>query len=173
MIVISNGPVLVTESGVTTPLSAESAAEPTAGSESRLNVATTSSAVSGVPSLNFTFCRIVKTQLLPLPSGVFQAVAISGLSVPAPGSTYTRYSPVMPVVESTACVRLVIGSTAMAGLSVPTRSVPPALAVAGVVVLAYAAAPPNMPSSGTDMPMPVPSLSSAARLRRPAMYSSM
>ena len=87
MIVISNGPVLVIPSGVTTPFSAESAAEPMAGSESRLNVATTSSAVSAVPSLNLTPWRIVKTQVLPLPSGVFQAVAISGFRVPVAGST--------------------------------------------------------------------------------------
>ena len=37
----------------------------------------------------------------------------------------------MPVVESTACVALVTGSTAIAGLKVPTRRVPPAFAFAG------------------------------------------
>jgi len=78
----------------------------------------------------------VKTQLLPLPSGVFQAVCDLGLEGAVAGSTYTRYSPGMPVVESVACVALVTGSTAIAGLSVPARRLPPALAFAGAVVRA-------------------------------------
>ena len=86
-IVTSNGPVFVIPAGVSRPLRTDSADDLLAGSASRWNVATTSSAVSGEPSWNFTPWRIVKTHVLPLPSGVFQAVAISGFSCPVAGLT--------------------------------------------------------------------------------------
>ena len=85
--VTSNWPVLVIPVGTRRPFSTESADELLAGSASRWNVETTSSAVSGVPSWNLTPWRIVKTHDLPLPSGVFQAVAISGFSWPVAGLT--------------------------------------------------------------------------------------
>ena len=87
VMVTSNCPVLVIPVGTRRPFSTESADELLAGSESRWKVETTSSAVSGVPSWNLTPCRIVKTHDLPLPSGVFQAVAISGFSWPVAGLT--------------------------------------------------------------------------------------
>ncbi len=78
----------------------------------------------------------------------------------------------MLVAARTACVSLVIGSMADAGLRLPTRSVPPALVTVGRGA-ASALTSPNRPSSGTDMPTAVPRRKSSRREISPARYSSM
>src|SRR4051812_1667225 len=79
-----------------TPLNDESACESFVSS--RLNVATTSSAVSGVPSWNLTPCRSLNVQLFALFDG-FHDVARRGLSTEFL-SAQTSCSPGMCEIES-------------------------------------------------------------------------
>ena len=112
-----------------TPLNADSAAEAFLGSASRLMLATTSSALIGVPSWNFTPWRIlnVHTDASALGS---QLSASRGTALSL-ASDQTRYSPGWHSTAAPPSSATVIGSIADAGALMPTLTVPPGLTDAG------------------------------------------
>src|SRR4051812_8459494 len=91
-------------------------------------VYTTSSAVSGEPSWNFTPWRRVKVHTAPFLLG-FQLVASIGLSASAWLSSKIRNSPVWASMHSPPASATVSGLTAAAGAWVASFSVPPLVGV--------------------------------------------
>jgi hypothetical protein len=81
------------ESFDSTPFNTDNAAEPAPGSDRRLNVATTSFAVIGWPSWNFTFGRSLKVHTSPFAFDDHDS-ASAGLSVRCSLSSSIRNSPV-------------------------------------------------------------------------------
>ncbi len=161
-----------------TPEKAESAFDPTLGSEWKSKVKTTSSAVIGLPSLNVTPRLSLNVHSLASRLG-FQLSASTGTSLRSPLDT-ERYWAVCWSITAPPVSPTATGSTAPVGVTIADRMVPPRFFVAGVPAVAEREAlsdPPHaltiVPSTENDMPTTVPRRTNSRREIRPAMNSSM
>jgi hypothetical protein len=156
-----------------------------AGSAIRLIDATTSLAVSGVPSLNLTPWRILKVHSVA--SG-FDVHDSASHGVSCLFSLTQRNSPVSASTARPPASPFRTGSTSVVGVVMPRRIVPPAAGAAadvappaavlpaGAVVAASSFAPPHAAIRneiiGSESPATVPRLMNSRRSMRPATYSS-
>src|SRR5436305_657262 len=148
------------------------------GSASRLIEAATSSAVIGVPSLNFTPWRILNVHTLASLLAD-QLVASHGFSCWF--SSTQRNSPVYESIAMPPRSLTVIGSGASVGVRIDTRTVPPGLPPPPLLATAPLVDDPLEPpqavtiaeSSGMDMPTTAPRRKNSRRSIRPAVNSSM
>ena len=137
---------------------------------SRSNEATTSAAVSGVPSWNLTPWRILNVQVLP-PLEAAQLSARIGTSFDLE-SANVSCSPGINAVTISACSARSGGSNEVAPFETAMRSVPPALPAATRRGAAMAPSA-SSPSIGMLMPTTDPRIISSRREMRPALNSSM
>ena len=139
-------------------------------------LATTSAAVSVLPSWNLTPLRIWNVHTVAFAFG-FQLVASDGTTCPF-GFVNVRYSPGMLEKASAPPSLSRYGSMGPAGAVRPTRIVPPALPAARRVRASGAAPasptrPSNPPSMPTERPNMAPRLRNSSRLSSPLTSSSM
>ena len=173
----------LTPAGVSTPANVDSALDAFLGSASCWNVYTTSSAVIGEPLWNVTFGRSLNVHTVPSLFGV-QLSASIGWSASFRLESKIRNSPVWLSIVRPPASAIVSGLTAAAGVTDATRSVPPLVGAAALVleeppdVDAELDEPPPQaariaPRSGIDMPIVLPRRKKSRRLRFPDTSSSM
>ena len=138
----------------------------------RSNVATTSSAVIGVPSWNFTPVRSLNVHVFA-PSDGFQLSARRGMIFELL-SVYTSCSPGMCEIESAPSDCSSGGSSEPSGMIPPTRIVPPERRCTRAGA-ANAASGPKAMSVVSIAPMPstLPRTMNSRRSTRPSLNSSI